>query len=130
MNQEINSIEESLKTCDEPVTLASYLTRLAAWNSYYLEKAKDIQLVKPGQWLEIQSLEWVKTGIEGQLSHENREKPLSDKKTEMLWATTPEGQQEIELTTLLKRCEILSRSINKRLYSIEKDYQQTRSKFI
>lgn len=127
MNQEINSIEESLKTCDEPVTMASYLTRLAAYNSYYLEKFKDIQLVKPKKWLDIK-LHYF-TGLPYD-KWKVREKPLSDKYTEMEWLATLEGQQEIELTTLLKRCEILSRSINKRLYSIEKDYQQTRSKFI
>lgn len=131
---EINQIEESLKTCDEPVAMVSYLTRLAAWNSFYTEQLKKIHLVKPKEWLEIQNFEWVPSGkpdeanpsIEG-IKNIKREKSLSDKKTEMTWASTKNGQIEIALTYELKRIDILYRSISKRLNALEIDYRISKS---
>ncbi len=121
---EINKIEEALKTAENPVELASYLTKLAAWNSFYTEKLKEIQIIKPQRWLDIQH-NWIvnyETGYK-----EAREKPLSDKKTEMTWASTEQGQEETNLIFILKRLDILYRSISKRLSAIENDFRMTRS---
>lgn len=124
-NKEINEIETALTLDnDTPITLASYLTKLAGWNSFYTESLKDIQLIKPQKWLEIQNWENIS---ESGLGQTKREKPLSDKKTEMMWATTPEGQKELELTFTLKRIDILYRSINKRLSAIENDFRMSKS---
>lgn len=136
---EITKIEQALKTEDSPTELASYLTRLAAYNSFYSERMKQIQLIKPGKWLEIQSKEEKIDMIQKQFTDVVelppatymglRDKPLSDKKTEMIWATTPEGQEETNLTFILKRLDILYRSISKRLYSMEQEWKQSNSRF-
>ncbi len=135
MPDEIDQITEALKTCDEPISLASYLTRLAAWNSLYTEMMKKIQLIKPAKWLEIQSKEekvssTVFDGLtepQPQIYLGLRDKPLSDKKTEMIWASTEDGQKETALTYELKRIDILYRSISKRLSAIENDYRMSKS---
>ncbi len=124
MENEINQIEESLKTCDEPIALASYLTRLAAFNSFYTEKMRGIQIVKPQKWLDFQRFgqDWNDVSPPDRLP-----KPLSDKKTEMIWMTTEQGQEETNLTYILKRLDILYRSISKRLSAIENDYRMSKS---
>ncbi len=123
---EIDKITEDLKTCDEPISLASYLTRLAAWNSLYTEMMKKIQLIKPQVWLTIQTYsDWYGKTIGTVV--EARDKPLSDKKTEMTWAATEDGQKETALIYELKRIDILYRSISKRLSAIENDYRMSKS---
>ncbi len=121
---EIDQITEALKTEDSPIGLASYLTRLAAWNSFYTEMMKKIQLIKPRTWLLIQgAYNWDRPEEIVKM----REKPYSDKKTEMTWATTEDGQKETALTYELKRIDILYRSISKRLSAIENDYRMSKS---
>ncbi len=84
-----------------PPDLAAFGTVLAGYYSYYGQMLKRIQLLKPEKWLAIQS---------------SGPKPLSDKKTEMTWESTPDGQKEIALEWELKRIEKMVSSINKRLY--------------
>lgn len=132
----IDQIQEALKSDNEsPIQLASYLTQLAGWNSYYTEMLKKIQLLKPSKWLEIQSYQGrygknITTGEQVEFSDDAlnpREKPLSDKKTEMTWASTEDGQKETALTYELKRIAILYQSINRRLYALEQEYRQSKS---
>lgn len=98
----IDQITEELKTEDlSPPDLAKLYTQLSGWYSFYAQKLKRIQLDKPARWLSIQG---------------SGEKPLSDKKTEMTWNTTPEGRAEMALEWELKRIEKMCSAINKRLY--------------
>ena len=92
MSDELNLqfIEDALKTEDSPVQLASFLTRLAAINSYRQEQLKKIMLLKPAKWLEIQSKD-----IYPNNTYELKPKPLSYNQTEMQWNATEEGQKEI-----------------------------------
>jgi hypothetical protein len=127
MTDEIDKIEEELKTADNPITLAAFLTRLAAWNSYRTNQLKKIVLIKPKIWLGmkrylnvIESDEWKGVGL-------RRDKELSDKHTDMIWDTTENGQAEIALIYELKRIDILYRSISKRLSAIENDYRMSKS---
>jgi hypothetical protein len=128
---EIDQIQEALKTDNEsPTQLASYLTQLAGWNSYYTEMMKKIQLIKPEAWLFIQNKErFPNTSPDAvfEFTVKERSKPLSDKKTEMVWASTEDGQKETALTYELKRIDILYRSINKRLSAIENDFRMSKS---
>jgi hypothetical protein len=114
MDNDLTEIEEALRTEDSPTQLASYLTKLAAILSYRNEQYKKVLLVKPAIWLQIQR-------------QEPEAKPLSDKKTEMMWEATEDGQKEIALRMELKRCEILYRSINRRLRTLEVEYQQAKN---
>lgn len=108
----IKQIEDELKNEDaSPPDLAKFGTILAGYYSYYGQMLKKIQLNKPTAWLNIQEFE-VNDG-ERIIS---RQKHLSDKKTEMIWNTTEDGQKEIALEWELKRIEKMVSSINKRLY--------------
>ena len=125
--KEIDEIETELKTADDLVTLASYLTRLAAWNSLRTEQLKKIYLVKPKIWLGIKNYhnvveddEWRGVGL-------RRDKSLSDKHATMIWETTENGQAEIALEYELKRIDIMYRSISKRLSAIENDYRMSKA---
>jgi len=114
MNEvDISEIENALKTQDSPTELASYLTRLAAINSYRLEQLKKIQLIKPKIWLELKD--------------ETSAKPRTDKMVEMMWAFTDNGQAEIALTMELRRITILYRSISKRLSALETEFRMSKN---
>jgi hypothetical protein len=98
----IKEIEADLMNEEaSPPDLAKFATILAGYYSYYGQMLKRIQLVKPDKWLAIQ--------LSGP-------KPLSDKKTEMTWQSTANGQKEIALQWELKRIEKMVSAINKRLY--------------
>lgn len=106
----IKQIEEALKNEDaSPTDLAQFSTILAGYYSYYGQMLKQIQLKKPEVWLHIQH-------HEGESKLKLRDKFLSDKKTEMIWNTTEDGQAEIALEWELKRIEKMMSAINKRLY--------------
>jgi hypothetical protein len=110
----IRDIEEALKNEDaSPPDLAKFGTILAGYYSYYGQMLKKIQLVKPNAWLTIQDWEQSPEYEDGK---KKREKSLSDKKTERIWESTPNGQKEIALEWELKRIEKMVSSINKRLY--------------
>lgn len=128
MDKEIKNIEDALKHTDSPTEIAAFLTRLAAYTSMYTEMLKELQLIKPKKWLEIQEREACIACDDPKCPGTRRRvKPLSDKKTEITWATTPEGQKEIELESILARINILYRSINRRLISLENEYRQAKS---
>lgn len=112
---EIDSITNALKTCDNPLELAGYLTKLAGWGSYYTEMLKKISLVKPAKWLELKMV--------SQIDESKREKPLSDKHTEILWEVTDDGQKEIALKYELKRIDQMMSSIKQRLYAEKIDFR-------
>lgn len=128
----IEQIEAALKNEDaSPPDLAKFSTILAGYYSYYGQMLKRIQLIKPKSWLDIQRRPTVPLMTEfptdvlpnGTVVTEQREvppykpaKPHSDKKTEMIWATTEDGQKEIALEWELKRIEKMMSAINKRLY--------------
>ncbi len=107
---EIDQITEALKTCDSPLELAGYLTKLAGWSSYYSEMMKKIQLVKPQEWLKIK-----KNG--------ESVKPLSDTMAEITWAATEDGQKEIALKYELSRIDKMMSSIKQRLYAEKVDFR-------
>ena len=109
----IKQIEEALMNEDAaPPDLAKFATILAGYYSYYGQMLKRIQLKKPLIWLRIQTfIDWKSDG-----PNDVREKSLSDKKAEMVWNTTEDGQGEIALEWELKRIEKMVSSINKRLY--------------
>ncbi len=106
---EIDQITNALKTCDNPLELAGYLTKLADWGSFYNEMLKKISLRKPQAWLGIKN--------------SNIENPLSDKVAEMTWATTEDGQKEIALKYELKRIDQMMSSIKQRLYAEKVDFR-------
>ena len=120
----INEIEAELKHQDSPSELARFLTLLASYYSNYLEQMKKIALIKPQRWLAI-SLNYF-TELEFD-KWKPREKPLTDKKTDMEWACTKDGQQEIELDFMLKRIQKLYSSINSRLRNLEVEWKMSRS---
>lgn len=108
----ILEIETALKNEDEsPPELAKYETVLAGYYSYYAQMLKRILVDKPVAWLNIQS--FIDYETERSVT---REKPLSDKKTEMIWQATEQGQAEIALSWELRRIEKMMSAINKRLY--------------
>jgi len=116
----INQIETELKEgLDDPIRLASFLTILAGYTAYYTEMLKKVLIPKSGKWLEFK--------LTSQIDDTPREKPLSDKHTDMLWASSSEGQKEIALTYELRRLDIMYKSISKRLWSMEKDYRMSKS---
>lgn len=129
MVEEINHIEQELTHTDDPQTLASFLTRLAAYTSNYTEQYKQIQLVKPQKWLDIKNQKNNNEGwyMDNGIKKIPPQKPFSDKLTDMHWMTTSEGQKEIELESILARIKILYQSINRRLYSLETEYRMSRS---
>src|ERR1041385_7618584 len=103
MTDEIDKITETLKSTEDPFVLADCLTKLAGWASYYGGQMAEVQLNKPIEWLGIKDYnfswlpdvkDWVK-----------RDKPLSDKHTDIQWAATDEGKKEIELHWKLKRID-------------------------
>ncbi len=109
----IKDIEDALKNEDaSPPALAQFGTILAGYYSYYGQKLKKIQIKKPLVWLRIQTFVDCFSDDPEVL----RDKPYSDKKTEMVWNTTEDGQKEIALEWELKRIEKMVSSINKRLY--------------
>ena len=108
----IQEIETALKHEDEsPPELAKYETVLAGYYSYYAQMLKRILVDKPIAWLNIQTFVDYETERSIQ-----RDKLLSDKKTEMIWQATEQGQAEIALTWELRRIEKMMSAINKRLY--------------
>ncbi len=114
MADQIDEITEQLKTCDNPLDLAKFLTVLAGWGSHYNELLKKISLRKPAAWLEVQTYGQLETP---HLKGYELQKPLSDKKTEMTWAATEDGQKEIALKYELKRIDQMMSSIKQRLYA-------------
>jgi len=99
----VDQITEEITNEDAaPARLAELGTVLAGYYSHFAQMLKRIELKKPEAWLAIQ----VSGG----------EKPFSDKKTEMHWHATVDGQKEIALEWELKRIEKMISSINKRLY--------------
>jgi hypothetical protein len=108
----IEDIESALKNEDtSPPDLAQFSTILAGYYSYYGQMLKRVLLDKPIVWINIQT--FVDYETERAIT---REKPLSDKKTEMIWKTTKDGQAEIALEWELKRIQTMLSAINKRLY--------------
>jgi hypothetical protein len=108
----IQQIEADLKNEDaSPPDLAKYSTILAGYYSYYGQMLKKILVDKPLTWLNIQT--FVDYETERQVV---REKPLSDKKTEMIWLASENGKAETALTWELRRIERMVSSVNKRLY--------------
>lgn len=108
----IKQIEDDLKNEDaSPPDIAKYETVLAGYYSYYAQMLKRILVDKPLTWLNIQTFLDYETQ-----RNITREKPLSDKKTEMIWQATEQGQAEIALTWELRRIEKMMSAINKRLY--------------
>lgn len=135
----IDEITEELKTCDDPLRLSEFLTYLAGWASHRNEQMKKVQLVKPDKWLWIQNYS---TGLlDGKVTSTNhisfgdtvgeveignairRTKPLSDKKTDMTWFATEDGQKEIALAYELKRILQMSSAIKQRLYAQRVDFR-------
>ena len=117
----IDEITEELKTCDDPIRLAEFLTYLAGWASYRAEQMKKVQLVKPAEWLYIQTF-----GKQYDKDSDNVVvigKPLFDKKTDMTWAATEEGQKEIALKFELQRLELMMSAIKRRLYATKVDFK-------
>jgi hypothetical protein len=116
MKTEIDFITEQLKTETSPIKLVDYLTKLSGWGSYYDGLLEPINKMKPEKWLKIQAMEdWQYSDDEAPPL--KRVKPLSDKKTEMVWLATPEGQKELEYTSLLKRIDRMSTAIKQNLWS-------------
>lgn len=108
----IEDIESALKNEDaSPPDLAKFSTILAGYYSYHGQTLKRIMIDKPLVWLNIQS--FVDYETERNI---NREKPLSDKKTEMIWLASEQGEAETALTWELRRIEKMMSAINKRLY--------------
>ncbi|MEP6960850.1 MAG: hypothetical protein ABI995_02165 [Acidobacteriota bacterium] len=116
----VNEITEELKTQDDPITLSAYLTQLSAHASSYNEMMKRVQLKKPQVWIHIQRVKNWDTEDPVMLE---REKSLSDTKTEMTWATTEDGQKEIALSYELKRIEQMMSAIKQRLYAMKVDFK-------
>lgn len=114
---EIDNITEELKTCDDPIKLASYLTKLSGWASYYSEMMKKIQLRKPVEWLQIKETQFSMPSTYPQ------PKEYSDQKTEMLYGTTEDGQKEIALKWELRRIEQMTSAIKQRLYADRVDFK-------
>lgn len=114
LSNEIDQITESLKTTTSPIQLVDYLTALAGWGSYYDGLLEPITLSKPSKWIELKTI--------SQIDESKRDKPLSDKHTEILWATTAEGQKEIEYTILLKRIDRMTTAIRQNLWAKKIDY--------
>ena len=123
---EIKDIEEALRTEDSPVQLASFLTRLAAIHSYRIEQLKKIQLVKPQRWLELQA-NFASINTETGEVRPSNMKPLSDKKTEMTWATTEDGQKEIALTMEIKRINLMTSAIRTRLFTTREEMKNLKT---
>lgn len=109
MDEEINKIAIALQTETDPIRLVDWLTKLAGYAATYEGLLQPIQMEKPIRWLLIQKQ---KDG-----AGENREKPLSDKKTEMTWATTEEGQKELLYTSKMKQISLMSQAIRQNLYA-------------
>lgn len=108
----IKDIEEALKNEEaSPPDLAQFSTILAGYYSYYGQMLKRVLLDKPLVWINIQAFADYETE-----RAVTREKPLSDKKTEMIWQASKGGQEEIALTWELRRIEKMMQAINKRLY--------------
>jgi len=108
----IKQIEDALKNEDaSPPDLAQFGTILAGYYSYYGQMLKRVLLEKPLVWINIQA--FIDYETERAVT---REKPLSDKKTEMIWQASKGGQEEIALTWELRRIEKMMQAINKRLY--------------
>ncbi len=130
MPDPIDEITEQLKVCDNPLELAGYLTKLAGWGSYYNEMLKKISLKKPQKWLIIQEY-----GQDIENSTDSTEmiltlkptKSLSDKRTEMTWAASEDGQKEIALKYELKRIDQMMSSIKQRLYAERVDFKSLNS---
>jgi len=126
MELTIDQITEELKTCDDPIRLAEFLTYLAGWASYRAEQMKKVQLVKPKVWLNIQTFEnWAesefdRTGVNIVIT---RTKSLSDKKTDMTWFATEDGQKEVALSYELKRIDKMMSAIKQRLYATKVEYK-------
>lgn len=133
--EEINKIAEDLKTETNPIILVDYLTKLAGWAAYYEGLLQPIQLVKPEKWLWLQQFA---TGLNnGEVStakilnltdsskdvEMKREKPLSDKKTEMVWLATKEGQEEIRYTSELKKIALMTAAIKQNLWAKRIEYK-------
>jgi hypothetical protein len=115
---EIDKISEELKTCDDPVTLASYLTKLAGWNSYYTEMLKKILIGKAEVWLHIHITGKTEQGVL------HLDKELSDKKTDYVWQTTENGKRELALAYEIKRIDIMYKAISKRLWAMENEFRK------
>ena len=109
----IKEIEADLMNEDAaPPDLAKFATILAGYYSYYGQTLKRIQIKKPLVWLRIQTfVDW-----KAKDPQDVRDKAYSDKKTEMVWNTTKDGQAEVALEWELKRIEKMVSAINKRLY--------------
>lgn len=113
MPSEIDKITESLKTTTNPIALVDFLTALAGWGSYYEGLLEPITLSKPSKWIELKYRLTTTT---------ERDKPLSDKHTDILWASTNEGQKEIEYSILIKRIDRMSTAIRQNLWAKKIDY--------
>lgn len=119
---EINQIAEELKIETNPIMLVDYLTKLAGWAAYYEGLLQPIQMMKPEKWLAIQ-----KAGdgykLKTNTGVSNIFRPLSDKKTEMTWAATPEGQQEIKYVSKLKQIALMTAAIKQNLWAKKIEYR-------
>lgn len=118
---QIDQITETLKSTEDPFVLADCLTKLAGWASYYTEMMKKVQLVKPQRWLDIK--QFLGTTNKPKEEWGKRERDLSDKHTDIVWAATEDGQKEIALHYELKRIEQMASAIKKTLYVKRVEYQ-------
>lgn len=110
MQNEIDLITQDLKTETSPIVLVDFLTKLAGYGSYYEGLLEPILKIKPEGWLHIQKVGSI-------LDDPLLKKPLSDKKTEMIWLTTEDGQKELEYNSLLKRIDRMSQAIKQNLWA-------------
>jgi hypothetical protein len=86
---------------------------------FWCQWAWKVQLRKPQQWIWIQQY----MDFTRPVPEVVRPKALSDKKTDMLYGITEDGQKEIALHCELKRIDQMSMAIKKALYSKQVEYK-------
>lgn len=103
-----------------PVFLSELAEQMSADYMACAEQMKDVQLVKPHEWVDIKKSKMKKTddGWEG--------KPLSDKMTEMIWRSTKVGKQDVRLQYEMKALEKALASIKSHIYVLN---QESRNQF-
>lgn len=86
-----------------PPKLSKLYMELGAMYGYYAEQIKPIKVNKSEAWVRIK-----KSGVDGKL--------LSDRYTDKLWSTTPQGKQEMDLIWKMKGLDKLMDAIKQATY--------------
>lgn len=94
---------------NQPAELSKLYIEISAMYSFYSDQMKEIQILKPKEWLDIKE--------------SGDEKDISDSKADKLYALRDNGKKEIELRYTLKALEKLMGAIKLSSYLNNQEFK-------